>query len=491
MKTNLELILNSVGEGIYGLDNNGNITFVNKVFEAIIGWKSEEIIGKPMHPLIHHTKPDGSQYPWEQCPTCLTINEGRIFRDDNEYLIKKDGSGFFIEYVSTPIMKNDKVDGAVVIFKDITERKKAEEQIKLLAQAVRNSGDCIAITDKDYKIIFVNDSFCSTYGFLENEIIGQPIFIIHSENNLSEVSNDLFSSITKKEIWTGEVLNKRKEGNDFQVFISLSPILDDNGDVTAIIGITRDITDRKYAEAGIKKTNEELIKLNAEKDKFFSIIAHDLRSPLGGLMGLTEMMADDSQYFTPDQKKELTLNLSHSARNIFSLLENLLEWSQMQRGHTAFKPQMLGLKEVLSESSKIVNDSAKNKAIEIAVEITNEQEVFADTNMLQTVIRNLVSNAIKFTPKGGKVTISASLTENNTVLIAVKDTGIGMSNELLDNLFRIDAKNHRPGTEGELSTGLGLLLCKEFIEKHGGKIWVESEEGKGSVFYFTLPCNSE
>jgi CheY-like chemotaxis protein len=185
----------------------------------------------------------------------------------------------------------------------------------------------------------------------------------------------------------------------------------------------------------------------------------------------------------------MTLTLSHSARNIFNLLENLLEWSQMQEGHTAFNPQIQDLKELFNESTKIVNDSARNKAIEISIDIPKELEVFADTNMLQTVIRNLVSNAIKFTRHGGRITISAGPGENNTVVIAVKDTGIGMSNEMLDNLFRIDVKSGRRGTEGEPSTGLGLLLCKEFIEKHGGKIWVESEEGKGSVFYFTLPYN--
>lgn len=276
------------------------------------------------------------------------------------------------------------------------------------------------------------------------------------------------------------ILNMAK--GDYSVQLQLS---DENNDLDAIaVGINMMID-------SIRMNNDKIKLLNAEKDKFFSIIAHDLRGPLGGLIGLTEIIMDDSQYFTPNQKKELIINLSHSALNTFNLLENLLEWSQMQLGNTAFKPQMLGLKEVLNECAKIVNDSAKNKAIKIAVEIDNEQKIFADTNMLQTVIRNLVSNAIKFTPTGGKVTISACLEGNNTVLIAVKDTGIGMSNEMLDNLFRKDAKNNRPGTEGEPSTGLGLLLCKEFIEKHGGKIWVESEEGKGSVFYFTLPYNTD
>jgi signal transduction histidine kinase len=250
------------------------------------------------------------------------------------------------------------------------------------------------------------------------------------------------------------------------------------------------IRERLQSEKEIKLKNEELKKLNSEKDKFFSILAHDLRGPLGAFMELTEMLADDSQDLTPDQKKDLSLDMNHSARNIFNLLENLLEWSKMQGGLNKFKPRLIGLIEEVNESTKIFIESVRNKAIELAVDIPIEQKVFADANMIKTVIRNLVSNAIKFTPKGGKITISATHEENNTSVIAVKDSGIGMTNAMVYNLFRLDSKSGRRGTEGESSNGLGLLLCKEFIEKHGGRIWVESEEGKGSVFYFTIPYHA-
>ncbi len=491
LKTNLELILNSVGEGIYGLDNNGNTTFVNKVFEAIIGWKSEEIIGKPMHPLIHHTKTDGTPYPQDQCSTCLTIKEGGIFEVENEYFFRKDSSGFFVEYVSAPILKDDKIVGAVVVFKDITHRLKAEEKINMLAHAVKNSADCIAITDKDYKIIFVNDSFCKVYGFKEDEIIGQPISIIHSENNLPEVSDDLFSSIANKKIWTGEVLNKRKDGNDFPVLLSLAPLLNDKGGLIAVVGVLRDITERKHTEAEIKKTNEELTKLNAEKDKFFSIIAHDLRSPFNGFLGLTQIMAEELSSLSMEELQDIAGSLQNSAINLFRLLENLLEWAKMQQGLIPFDPKVVKLLSILDESIAMALESAKSKGIEIANDIPNGLEVFADSNILQTVIRNLISNAVKFTRNGGTVSVSAKATSDKGVEISIKDTGIGMSPKMVDNLFRLDVQTNRKGTEGEPSSGLGLLLCKEFIEKHGGKIWVESEEGKGSVFYFFIPYNGE
>jgi len=239
----------------------------------------------------------------------------------------------------------------------------------------------------------------------------------------------------------------------------------------------------------IKTQSKELIDLNASKDKFFSIIAHDLRGPLGGLMGLSEILADESQSFSAEQKKDMILAFSRSSRNIFNLLENLLEWSQMQHKSTAFKPETNNLYALVSDCIKLLSENLRKKDIRITVDIAEDQQVFADRNMFQSVIRNLVSNAVKFTPKGGEVFVTASLAENNTSIITVRDTGIGMNAEMVSNLFRLNVNSSRPGTEGENSTGLGLLLCKEFVERHGGEIWVESKEGEGSLFCFTVPAD--
>ncbi len=239
----------------------------------------------------------------------------------------------------------------------------------------------------------------------------------------------------------------------------------------------------------LREQSKALQELNATKDKFFSIIAHDLRGPLGGFMGLSEMMADESMSFSDEQKKDMNMALSRSSRNIFNLLENLLEWSQMQHGQTAFKPVETNLCELVTEGVSALTESTRNKGISLVIDIANDQQVYADTNMFQSVIRNLVSNAIKFTHKGGKVSVTADLSGNNTSVITIKDNGIGMSNDVVSNLFRLNVNSSRLGTEGEHSTGLGLLLCKEFVERHGGELWVESEEGKGSLFCFTIPWN--
>jgi len=178
--------------------------------------------------------------------------------------------------------------------------------------------------------------------------------------------------------------------------------------------------------------------------------------------------------------------MSKSATNLYRLLENLLEWAKIQRGLVHFEPGLLVLRQIVEESLIGIREPAQNKGIEITYDIPDNLKVFADSNILQTIIRNLVSNAMKFTPKGGKISVSAKTTGDKGVEISVKDTGIGMKPEMIDNLFRLDVKTNREGTEGEPSSGLGLLLCKEFVEKHGGKIWVESEVGKGSTFHFTL-----
>lgn len=247
----------------------------------------------------------------------------------------------------------------------------------------------------------------------------------------------------------------------------------------------------KRTEEEMKLKNEKLLKLNAEKDKIFSIIAHDLRSPFNSLLGLTQIMVEELPNLTKDEIRKIAVSMRNSATNLFHLLENLLYWARMQQGLIPSSPESVRLRPIVDEGIAIVLESAQNKGIEIAYDIPDDIEVFADNRMLQTVIRNLVSNAVKFTPKAGNVSLSAKATDDKSIEISIKDSGIGMSSAIIDKLFQLDIQINRKGTEGEPSTGLGLLLCKEFIEKLGGKIWVESEEGKGSVFYFTIPCNAK
>lgn len=270
-----------------------------------------------------------------------------------------------------------------------------------------------------------------------------------------------------------------------------SPRYSSTGDFLGYIGQCLDINERKQAELALQAKNEELQKVNAEKDKFFAILAHDLRSPFNTLLGFTQIMVEDLPDLKFEQIKKMAKAMRTSATGLYSLLENLLVWSGSQRGTTSFIPIQFLLKDIIWENLKLIQETAHIKRIKIGINIPDDLMVFADTNMIGSTIRNLVSNAVKFTSKGGEISISATLVSDNMVEIAIKDSGMGMSDEMRIKLFKVNENTGRNGTEGEPSSGLGLLLCKDFIEKNGGKIWVESEEDKGSTFYFTLPRRVE
>ena len=262
---------------------------------------------------------------------------------------------------------------------------------------------------------------------------------------------------------------------------------DKNHIPVSMVGTIRDITEQKLAEDEIQRKNIELQKINAEKDKFFSIIAHDLRSPFNGFLGLTEIMAEGLPRMSSEEIQTIAVAMRNSATNLFRLLGNLLEWSRMQRGLTTFNPEPVLLLPKISDSLVLILEAASKKEIAVNYNVPEDLKVFADPNMLGAILRNLVANAVKFTQRGGNIIISAKPANGNQFEISIHDTGIGMNNDMLDHLFQLDVNVSRKGTEGEPTTGLGLIICKDFVEKHGGKLWAESEERKGSVFHFILP----
>ncbi|MEI7725494.1 MAG: CHASE domain-containing protein [Bacteroidota bacterium] len=243
----------------------------------------------------------------------------------------------------------------------------------------------------------------------------------------------------------------------------------------------------RMSEEEVKRKNEALEKSNSEKDKYFSIIAHDLRGPFNSLLGYTEIMTEELQTMTMEEIEQIAGHLRKSAINLYNLLENLLEWSQLQRGIIHYIPESFLLSSNISDSLNIILDSAAKKGIAVNIDIQNDLEIYADRHMFESVIRNLTFNAVKFTPKGGDIAVMVKKTENEMIEVSIRDSGIGMSEQLISKLFLLSEQTNRPGTNGEPSTGLGLIICKDFIEKHGGQILVESEVGKGSTFFVRFP----
>ena len=250
-----------------------------------------------------------------------------------------------------------------------------------------------------------------------------------------------------------------------------------------------DITERKRAEEALREDERqlrELNALNAQKDKFVSILAHDLKNPLVSFLCFAKLLEEDFEGMAPAERAHLIQLFRESAEALFALLENLLTWSQLQRGMMAYFPQALILDWMAARDVALFAPQAAQKQITLTQAVP-AIGIQGDYNMVDAVIRNLISNAIKFTPPGGAVQMTATLAAQE-VRIAVADTGIGISPEKVAQLFQIDAKTQRPGTAGEKGTGLGLILCKEFVEKHGGRLWVESVVGQGTTVTFTLPA---
>ena len=239
-------------------------------------------------------------------------------------------------------------------------------------------------------------------------------------------------------------------------------------------------------EKKVELRTQELRELNATKDKFFSIIAHDLKNPFNTMMGFTELLLDNLEDYDQDKLREFIGILSETSKQSYALLENLLEWSRSQTGRIQIAPENVDLHELVKENVNLLQNHASKKKIKLVNDVAHHFNVYADANMVRTVIRNLISNAIKYTREEGSITASATETKG-MVEVSITDTGIGIKPENLKKLFRIDANYSTKGTADEGGTGLGLILCKEFINKNKGEIWVESEFGKGSVFKFTLP----
>lgn len=274
---------------------------------------------------------------------------------------------------------------------------------------------------------------------------------------------------------------------DYTFQIELS---EENNELDAIaVGINMMADSIRSSQDKLKLLNEDLQKANAEKEKFLSIIAHDLKSPFNSILGFSEILCKQVTEKNHQAVLEYSNIIFQSSKRAMDLLTNLMEWSLVKTGRIEFNPEYLEMAELINEVILLFSDVAKQKSIKFTKILLPSNIVFADKNMLMTVLRNLISNAIKFTQKGKQILISIDKIDDEQI-IEIKDEGIGISPENLFKLFKNTEYISTYGTDGEKGSGLGLLLCKDFIEKHNGKLWVESELGKGSSFKFTLPIKN-
>jgi len=372
----------------------------------------------------------------------------------------------------------------------------------------------LVIVDTNDNIIFVNNQFCDLIKYSREELIGKSgfeVYYLEEDIEFMKKRNELRKQ-GLSEIY--ETRFKRKDGKIIYVQVNANPILDEDANIKGFMASCIDITDKKNEELKNKRLMQELLETkqlleqslvqknklidelietkqklqisNEEKDKFFSIITHDLKNAFSGFINYIQLFSNDISSFTLQELKEILAHLKDSAESLYKLLENLLEWSKLKRKTIKFEPVEHNLNLIMNQIISNLSVNAEIKNIKIINNIPDNINLFIDPRLYSTIIRNILQNSIKFTNKDGLITIDYLEDDSNQIVI-IEDNGIGMDDYIKENLFNLNKKINREGTSGESSTGLGLVLCKEFIDLHNGRIWVDSEINKGSKFYISVP----
>lgn len=522
-----ELILTSADEGILGLDLDGNHTFVNPSAARLLGYESWELIGNSSHEMWHHSRADGTPYPKEECPIYKAYKDGIVHRVRDEVFWRKDGTSFPVAYTSTPIIEKGKLVGAVVTFRDITDRKRAEEerkehrnhleelveartselreineqleeeiaertrveeQIRLISgrlEFLLSSNPAVIYTaavDDNFATTFVTRNVAEMLGYIPREFIDDPDFWknhIHPED-LRRLSPELarFFEHGRHKM---EYRFKSKDGRYLWIHDEAQLISDESGKPFEIIGFIMDITDRKRAEEELKKMADELARSNTDLKQFAYVASHDLQEPLRVVTGFLNILARRYQNKLDAKADEFIGYSIDGVKRMQMLIKDLLEYSQVGRKVKEF---------TLTESAAALDQAIANLRMSIeetGAQITRDAlpVVAADSSQLIRLFQNLIGNAIKFRgEKAPKVHISA-IQKDGKWIFSVSDSGIGIAPTHAERIFAIFQRLH---TRSEYpGTGIGLAICKKIVELHGGRIWIESEVGKGSTFYFTIP----
>lgn len=530
----LHTLIDSMPDHIYIKDRSSKFILANQTIADTHGLKSgSDMIGKSDHDYYPKELAD-KYYMNEQ----EIIKSGKPLIGIEEKALNDKGEEVYLSTTKIPFKdKKGRIAGIVGIGRDITQRKEAEVKIsehaeqlqqvntlleekqeeiqqqaeELAAQAknlqlanlelqkltvaVSETDNVVLILDADGNFEWVNRSFTRVYGQTMEEYAKQ-----HGKSLIETSHNLHIKEILAKCRKLGETVRYQsqaqdKDGNKIWTQSTLTPVFDDHKQIVRFIAIDADITALKNAQDLINRQKSELEirgreleKANITKDKFFSIIAHDLKNPFHSILGFTDLMVKNYDNIEDDRKREYLGLINESSQYAHNLLENLLNWSRTQTERIKYDPTRIELYSSIEEIYRILHGSIEKKKIQFENRIPENTFAFADPNMLQTVMRNLLSNAIKFTPDNGSITVSAE-TSDDKVTVSVQDTGIGIPHEEQKKLFSFGEFYTTSGTEGEPGTGLGLLICHDFIKKHGGKLNIKSESGKGSIFYFDIPAN--
>jgi PAS domain S-box-containing protein len=490
----LENLINYANAPIIVWDQNLTITRFNKAFEVLTGLHSDEVIGQKLDILFAEHKKKTSLDLIQPTTTGIRLETVEIdVRCAN-------GTEKTALWNSANILdQNGSIISTIAQGQDITERKQfeiamqeSETKYRLITE---NSSDVIWIFNLNQnRFTYISPSIIHLRGFTPEEAMQESLaesltpdsfeYLTGGMNKYLPIFRETKDVISSRRLT--EIRQPHKDGRIVWVEASTQFQYNSLGELE-VFGVSRDITERKRLEQELRESEAQLRELNFTKDKMFSIIAHDLRSPFTSFLGLTEIMMAEDMPITLAEMRDMAGTLYKSALSTYNLLENLLEWSRLQRGMIKPEPQFVMLKQMFGKVLEVFAEQMQRKELKLLTEIPEGMLAYADEKMLETVLRNILSNAIKFSLRKGEIRIKAYKSEQNTIIVSVRDKGIGIPDNLLANLFEVDETKSRKGTEGERSTGLGLMLCKEFVELNNGHIRVESQENQGSEFFVELP----
>lgn len=491
-KSKLENIIEGTNVGTWEWNMQTGELNINETWANIIGYSASELQPTTIDTWLKLAHPEDLKNSKEQIN--LHIRQRIPYYDIDCRMKHKFGHWVWIH--DRGQIKSYSPDGKPLMMfgthEDISKRKEQENIINLAKEsyfAIFNSlTEAIYIMDENLVFIDVNKGAEKMYQYSRKELIGkQPKDLqakgLNDENLIYKLLNDVKNN--GKSV-TFDFWAVRKNGEIFPKEVYVNKGVYFGKDV--LIATARDILDKKNYEARINSKNEELKKLNSEKDKFFSILAHDLKSPFNGFLGLTKVLSEQSKELSTEDIQRIAYSLNKSATNLNNLLENLLQWSMIKQGKLTLNRKLISVPKTVENCIEYFNESIQSKALNILVNIPSEIYLNADENCLKSIIRNLLNNAIKFSHPNGKILISAEF-KGSVVMISLKDFGIGMNNETLNNLFTLNSISKRSGTHNEKSSGLGLLLVKEFLDLHHGSVNIESTENQGSCFSIFLPMD--
>ncbi len=525
------LLLASAGEGICGIGINGITTFVNPAANEMLGYATGELIGKNLHALTHHTKSDGLPYPVHECPIYMACKDGAVHQGSDEFFYRKDGRTIPISYSSRPIVDMGKITGAVICFKDISERKRtevrlqnSEERLRILFNGIN---DAVFVHEGSVngipgRFIDVNDSACKRLGYSRNEFLTMsPIDIDAPEiiPNIPQVMERLYRN--GYVMWEG--IHVHKNGTRIPVEIGNHLVHLEGRQV--IISTVRDISERKQAEAELRKLNFYLeesaelandLALKAEtasiaKSEFLANMSHEIRTPMNGVIGMTGLLLDTD---LNDEQRRYAEIVRASGESLLCLINDILDFSKIEANKLDLEMLDFDLSSLLDDFAATLAVQAHEKGLELLCAADPDAPTLlrGDPGRLRQILTNLAGNAVKFT-SSGEVAIRVSLEDEEaenmeqetanislgggqddaTVLLrfSVRDTGVGIPEDKIDMIFDKFSQVDASTTRQYGGTGLGLAISKQLAELMGGKVGVSSEEGKGSEFWFTARLDKQ